>query len=213
MARSEQPGSIRLTHWIMVPSLVLMAASGLQIYTAYPFLGPRGALYRWFPFQGATPPEWLRFGNWLAGARHVHFALAWLLIGNALLYLAYVVLSGEWRRRIFMPARDARNAVLTALGYLRIRPMPQQPGLYNGLQRAAYTSAIFLGAVEILSGLAIWKPVQWWWLTACFGGYDAARVVHLFGLVALSVFAIGHVTMVAAHPRTFLAMVTGGKRG
>jgi thiosulfate reductase cytochrome b subunit len=208
----EQPWPIRLTHWIAVPSLALMAGSGLQIYMAFPFMGPRGSEYGWFPFERMQLPSWIRVGDWLAGARHVHFACAWLLVGNAFAYFAFLLISGEWRRRSFVPKRDTRSALLTALSYIRLRPAPPREGLYNGLQRAAYTAAVALGAIEMLSGLAIWKPVQLRWLTACFGGYDAARAIHFLGLVALATFVLGHVVLVACHPRTLLNMLTGGRR-
>src|SRR5437868_1199652 len=179
--RRPQPWPIRLAHWVNVPLLVVMAGSGLQIFVAYPSLGPRGRPYGWYPFDGIPPPTWLRLGDWLAGARHVHFAFAWLLVGNALVYLAYLAGSGAWRERYFLPRRDLGHALATALHYLRLRPAPEQ-GLYNGLQRLAYSTALALGVVEVLSGLAIWKPLQLRWLAALFGGYDAARAVHLVGL-------------------------------
>jgi thiosulfate reductase cytochrome b subunit len=158
------------------------------------------------------PPEALRLGGWLAGARHLHFAFAWLFLVNALVYVGYEAFSGEWRRRVFEPRRDARNALQVSLHYLRIRPAPPQPELYNGLQRLAYTVAIALGLVLLLSGLAIWKPVQLPFLGWLFGGYDGARAAHFIGLVALALFTVGHVVMVAAHPRSFVTMVTGGRR-
>lgn len=211
--RREQPWPIRLTHWVALPAITLMAGSGLQIYMAFPSMGPRGRAIGWFPFERADLPSWMRVGDWLAGARHVHFAVAWLLIANAVAYLTFLAVSGEWRRRVFAPRRDARHGLLTALAYLRIRPLPPSNGLYNGLQRAAYTCSFALGAVEVLSGLAVWKPVQLRWLAACFGGYDGARLIHFLGLVALAAFVLAHVLMVALHPRTFLTMLTGGRRG
>ena len=212
-ARPEQPWPIRLTHWTAVVAIAAMAGSGLQIWMAYPFLGPRGARYSWFPLQGLMPPAAFRFGHWLAGARHLHFAFAWLFVVNALFYVAYFLFSGEWHRRVFEPGRDAKNAVATALHYLRIRPAPEQKELYNGLQRLAYTVALGLGLILLLSGLAIWKPVQLHALTWWFGGYDGARAVHFLGLLALAAFVVGHVVMVVAHPRSLLAMLTGGRRG
>jgi thiosulfate reductase cytochrome b subunit len=209
----EQPWPIRLTHWISVVAIGAMAGSGLQIWVAYPFLGPRGALYSWFPLQGLMPPPALRLGEWLAGARHLHFAFAWILVVNALAYVGYEAFSGEWRRRVFEPRRDARNALATALHYLRVRPAPPELALYNGLQRLAYSGAIALGLVLVLSGLAIWKPVQLRLLGWLFGGYDGARAAHFIGLIALAAFVVAHVIMVAAHPRSFLAMITGGRRG
>ncbi|HXW84694.1 MAG TPA: hypothetical protein VEJ86_09845, partial [Candidatus Binataceae bacterium] len=85
-----------------MPLLIIMAGSGLQILVAYPFLGPRGALYRWYPLQGKAPHDWMCIGGWLAGGRHWHFAFAWLLVANGLFYLTYLCASGEWRRRMFL---------------------------------------------------------------------------------------------------------------
>ena len=212
-ARLRQPLPIRLMHWINVPLLVIMAGSGLQIFVAYPNLGPRGALYRWYPLQGLAPPSWMRLGGWLAGARHLHFAVAWFLIFNGAAYLLYLLISGEWRRRAFLPRRDAPNAAAMFVYYLHIRKTAPPEDFYNGLQRLAYTSAIVFGIVVVLSGLAIYKPVQLHWLAALFGGYDVARVVHLSALVLLVAFAVTHLVLVALHPRTIIDMVTGGRRG
>ncbi|MHB1844473.1 MAG: cytochrome b/b6 domain-containing protein [Deltaproteobacteria bacterium] len=210
--RRPQPAPVRIAHWINVPALAVMAASGLEIFTAYPKLGPRDHPYRWFPLQGWDPPALLRTGGWLAGARHVHFALAWLLVGNALVYLGYLSLSGEWRRRTFLPRRDASGLLETLGAYARLRNPPPR-GLYNGLQRFAYTSALALGLIELLSGLAIYKPVQLWPVTALFGGFEAARAVHFLGLAALVFFTSGHLAMVLLHPRSLWEMVAGGRRG
>jgi thiosulfate reductase cytochrome b subunit len=211
-ARAEQPLAIRLTHWINVPVLLVMAMSGLQILAAFPRLGPRGDSYAWYLFDGKRPLAWMTTGEWLAGARHIHFALAWFLIANGIVYLAYAVASGEWRRRAFLPRRDVQNAMQMALYYARIRRTAPEHDLYNGLQRLAYTSAIVLGIVEVLSGLAIWKPVQLSFLAWPFGGYDGARAVHLLGLVALVLFTIGHIVLVALHPRALASIFTGGQR-
>ena len=211
--RLKQPLPIRLMHWINIPLLVIMAGSGLQIFVAYPYLGPRGAKFGWYPLQGVAPPSWMRLGGWLAGARHLHFAVAWFLILNGALYLLYLLVSGEWRRRAFLPMRDAANAAAMVGYYLRIRKTPPPEDFYNGLQRLAYTSAIVFGIVVVLSGLAIYKPVQLHWLTALFGGYDGARAVHLGALVLLVAFAATHLVLVLLHPRTIIDMVTGGRRG
>jgi thiosulfate reductase cytochrome b subunit len=209
--RKPQPWPIRVTHWLNVPALAIMAMSGLQILVAYPFMGPRGAMWSWWPLQGWQPPPWLRVGEWLAGARAWHFALAWLLVGNALVYGIYLLASGEWRRRFFWPPRDVGPAVRQLLYYFRLRKEAPPAALYNSLQRLAYTSAMGLGLVEVLSGLAIWKPVQLELLARLFGGYDGARAVHFVGLVLLAGFVVTHVLMVALHPRSLGEMITGGK--
>lgn len=210
-ARRPQPLLIRITHWLNVPVLAVMAMSGLQILRAYPYFGPQGVRYDWVPGQNWDSPSWLRAGDWLAGARHLHFALAWLLVINAIVYLVYLVTSGEWRRRLFWPPRDARPALHQVLYYLRIRKEPPPVDLYNSLQRSAYTAAIGLGIVLVLSGLAIYKPVQLHRLAWLMGGYDGARVIHFLGLIAIVGFVISHVIMVALHPKSLGEMITGGK--
>ncbi len=183
---------IRITHWINVPVLVIMAMSGLEILLAYPFFGPRGAEMDWVPLSGWMPPEWMRMGGWLAGGRDLHFAFAWALVLNALVYLIYLGVSGEWRRRLLWKAQPNQR--------------------YNVLQRAAYTSALGLAILEVLSGLAMWKPIQLHRLTALLGGYDLARVLHFLAMLGLFAFLIGHVVMVAIHWRKFPEMITGGDR-
>lgn len=210
--RREQPLPIRIVHWCNALFLILMAGSGLQILTAYPSLGPRGAQYWWYPFQGTPPPSWLRIGGWLGGGRHWHFAIAWFFVLNGICYLAYCFLSGEWRRRMFRPARDVNGARAQFLYYLRIRKAPPPADFYNGLQRFAYSSAIIFGVVMVLSGLAIYKPVQLHFLTLLFGGYDGARVVHLAGLFLLAMFLVTHLVLVSMHPREIVNMITGGRR-
>jgi thiosulfate reductase cytochrome b subunit len=211
--RRIQPLTIRLNHWLNVLFIVLMAGSGLEIFAAYPSLGPQGAKYGWYPWQGVAPPKWLTIGGWLAGARHWHFAIAWFLVLNGVIYLAYFFGRGEWRRRLFLPARDASNALRMFGYYLRVLKMPPPADFYNGLQRFAYSSVVIVVTLQVLSGLAIYKPVQLHWLLRLFGGYDAARVIHLLGLVFIVMFVATHIVLVLLHPRELLAMVTGGKRG
>src|SRR5262249_44353964 len=146
--RKPQPWPIRLSHWVNVPALAIMAMSGLQILVAYPYMGPRGGMWSWWPLQDWHPPEWLRVGQWLAGARAWHFAMAWLLVGNAAIWLGYLAASGEWRRRFFWPPRDTGPALRQLAYYLRLRREPPPVDLYNGLQRMAYTTALGLGVVE-----------------------------------------------------------------
>jgi thiosulfate reductase cytochrome b subunit len=210
--RPAQPWIIRVTHWVNVALLAIMAGSGLRILISYPFLGPRGGPYGWYPLQGWRPPDSLTVGGWLAGARHWHFAFAWLFAANALLYGIYLLASGEWRRRLFWPPRDARNALQTVLHDLRIRrEPPASVGLYNGMQRLAYTGVLALAPVLVLSGLALYAPVQLPHLTALLGGYDAARVIHFLVLGSFALFLVVHVVQVLLHPRTLVDMTLGGR--
>jgi thiosulfate reductase cytochrome b subunit len=209
--RREQPWPIRLSHWLNVPLLVVMAGSGLEILGAFPRMGPVGAEYGWYPLQGFRAPSGLLLGGWLAGARALHFAFAWLLVLNGLGYLAYVFGTGEWRRRFFFPVRDTRNALQTLAYYVRLRREPPAQELYNGLQRLAYTSVILFGAGAVLTGLVMYKPLQLSWLAVPMGGYDGARVLHFLMLALFAAFTAGHLLMVALHPRTVPAMLTGGR--
>jgi thiosulfate reductase cytochrome b subunit len=213
MRRAAHPVLIRVTHWAHAVLFTVMAGSGLQILAAFPLLGPRGEPYAWYRLQGVPPPAALTIGGWLAGARHWHFAFAWLFAANALLYGVYLFASGAWRQRLFLPRRDARNAWETVLHDLRLRKeAPPSVGLYNGMQRLAYTGALAIALLLVLSGLAIYKPVQLPRLTAALGGYDSARAIHLLLLAALTAFLVVHVVQVLLHPRTLVEMTAGGAR-
>jgi thiosulfate reductase cytochrome b subunit len=205
-----QPWTIRATHWANVILLVILAGSGLQILVAFPALGAMGEEYAWYPLQGVPPPAALRIGAWLAGARHWHFAFGWFFVANALVYAVYLFASGEWRERLFFPRRDARNAVETVLHDLRLRRAAPRPvGLYNGMQRLSYTGVLAVAPLLVLSGLAMYKPVQLPRLTALLGGYDFARALHLLVLAALAAFTVVHVIQVILHPRTLVDMTVG----
>jgi len=212
MATPAQPVLIRVTHWINAVLLAVMAGSGLQILRAYPRLGEIGRAYAWYPLQGKPPPALATIGGWLAGARHWHFAFAWLFAANALVYALYLAASGVWRERLFSPRRDARSAWQTLLHDLHLRRgAPPPVGLYNGAQRLAYTGVLLMAPLTVLSGLALYKPVQLPRLTALLGGYDAARALHLLVLAALALFTVVHVVQVLLHPRTLVDMTIGGR--
>jgi len=213
MSRSGQPVQpwpIRATHWANAILLVILAGSGLQILVAFPMLGAYAEPYRWYLLQDFTPPAAVRIGAWLAGARHWHFAFGWFFVANATVYAIYLFASGAWRERLFFPRRDARNAVETVLHDLRLRrDAPRKVGLYNGMQRLSYTGVLVMAPLLVLSGLAMYKPVQLPRLTALLGGYDFARAIHLLVLAALTAFTVVHVVQVILHPRTFVDMTVG----
>lgn len=204
---------VRLTHWATVPILAGLVASGLQIYHAYARFGERGGPYFANPFQDAQFPAWSRLGGWLAGALNWHFALMWAFVAVGLLYLAYLVWSGEWRSLLFRP-RDLRGALEMARYYLRVRKDHPPQGKHNPLQKLAYTGAVALGALSALTGLAIYKPVQFSWLTALFGGFQAARYWHFWIVWLFVAFSVAHVVLVfAVDPASLRAMITGWYRG
>jgi thiosulfate reductase cytochrome b subunit len=200
---------VRLTHWAAFVLIFGMIASGLQIYRAYPRFGERGGPYFPNPFQDTVFPLWSRLGGWLAGGINWHFTLMWPLLLVGLLYVGYLLTSGEWRKLVFR-RRDVKPAVRMARYYLRLdRGHPPQ-GKHNALQKAAYTGIILLGSIAILSGFAIWKPVQLAWLTAAFGGFQAARYWHFWTVWLFVGFTLVHVALVfTADPASLRAMVTG----
>ncbi len=205
---------VRLTHWVNAIVLVGMVASGLQIYGAYERFGIRGTqLPLPNPMDMHQFPHWMRLGGWLAGGLNWHFFLMWPLVLNGLLYLGYLALAGEWRPLVFRP-RDVGPAIQMQLYYLRLRKDHPPQGKHNALQKGAYTFIVLLGALSVLSGLALWKPVQLWWLTALFGGYELARYWHFVAVWLFVAFSLVHVILVfVVDPASLRAMITGWYRG
>jgi thiosulfate reductase cytochrome b subunit len=200
---------VRLTHWVNVVAVVVMVGSGLRIFNAYPAFARPGETFPLYPWEGRPVPAWLTFGGWLAGARHWHFAMMWLLVLNALLYLGFLFLHGEWRD--IAPRRgDARDAVEMLKFYLFIRRDHPRQGKHNALQKSAYFTMPLLGALLVLSGLAIWKPVTLGFVTALFVNYQWARLAHFAAMVALLLLVLVHVFMVfAVDPYSLRSMITG----
>jgi thiosulfate reductase cytochrome b subunit len=205
---------VRLTHWINAIVLVGMVASGLQIYGAYERFGIRGTkLPLPNPMDMHQAPKWMRLGGWLAGGLNWHFFLMWPLVLNGLLYLGYLLVAGEWRPLLFRP-RDVRPAIEMQKYYLRLRKDHPAQGKHNALQKGAYTFIVLLGVLSVLSGLALWKPVQLSWLTAAFGGYELARYWHFVAVWLFVAFSLVHVTLVfVVDPASLRAMLTGWYRG
>ena len=205
-------GIVRAAHWLNAVFLVGMIASGLQIYSAFTHFGPRGEPYP-NPFDGTAFPEWSRLGGWLAGGLNWHFALAWPFVITGLVYLAFLVVWGEWRSLLFRP-RDIGPAIQMQLYYLRLRQTHPPQGKHNALQKAAYTFIVALGAVSALSGFAIYKPVQLHWLTSLFGGYELAPYWHFWTVWLFVGFTLLHVALVLlVDPASLRAMITGWYRG
>lgn len=188
------PLIVRITHWVNAFAILIMVASGWRIYNADPLFA--------FKF-----PADLTLGGWLAGALQWHFAAMWLLTVNGLVYLVYGLVSGHLRRKLTPLGasavfHDMRNALRGKLAHDDLTK-------YNAAQRAAYVAAIVLLLLLLLSGLVLWKPVQFYTLGMLMGDYEGARLVHFFSMAALVVFVFVHVAMVALVPRTLPSMFTG----
>lgn len=191
------PLVVRITHWINAFAILIMVASGWRIYNAA-------------PIWAFKIPSELTLGGWLGGALNWHFAAMWLLAINGLVYLGYGIASGHFRRKLLpVTPRAVLHDVLEAL---RGKLAHADLSVYNAAQRAAYLGIILALVVLVFSGLAIWKPVQWQELTAIFGGYEGARIVHFVAMALTVLIVLVHIVMVALVPRTLPTMITGRAR-
>ena len=189
-----QPLWMRATHWLNALAVLVLVASGWRIYNAAPF----------WPFQ--FPAE-LTLGGWLGGALQWHFAAMWLLAANGLVYLLANVFSGRLRRKFF--PLSLRGTVHDALAALRGRLSHADARHYNHVQRLAYLFVMVDIVLLVLSGLVLWKSVQFGLLRDLLGGYEFARRIHFVAMAALVGFVAVHLVMVALVPRTLLSMLSG----
>jgi len=188
------PAWVRITHWINAIAMLMMIGSGWQIYDASPLFG--------FEF----PPS-IALGGWLAGAISWHLAGMWLLVVNGIVYVTLGLATGRFRAKLF-PIRP--GDVVRDLGAaLRGRLSHDDLAVYNAVQKLLYLGVICAGIVIVLSGLSIWKPVQFQEITTLFGGYELARYVHFFAMSAIVAFLGVHILLALIVPRSLRAMIVG----
>ena len=188
------PLLVRTTHWINAAAMVIMIMSGWEIHNAHPIL----------PF---AIPSSLTLGGWLGGATQWHFAAMWVLGGNGIVYLAYGLASGRLYRRLWpiRPRAVWEDLRAAASGHLSHADLAS----YNAVQRLLYSGVILAVGLAVLSGLAIWKPVQFGALTTLLGDFDSARLIHFLAMGAIMLFLVVHVIMALLVPRSLVAMVRG----
>jgi thiosulfate reductase cytochrome b subunit len=186
---------IRCTHWCNALAVIAMALSGWQIYNASPIFG------QW------AFPEQLTLGGWLGGAIQWHFAFMWLLVINFLIYVVMNILTGRFARKLW--PLNPKALLSDAWAALRGRLGHADLSHYNAVQKFAYAAVVVDIFILIVSGLAIWKPVQLSPLAALVGGFDNGRIVHFFAMAFLVLFFIVHVLMVALVPRSLMTMLRG----
>jgi len=192
--RPVHPAWLRATHWLNALAVVILAMSGWRIYNAAPF----------FDF---TIPGAITLGGWLGGAIQWHFAAMWLLAANGLAYLLCNAGTGRLFSQFF--PLSPRAIVADLLAALRGQLSHADLRRYNAVQRAAYLFVMVDAVLLVLSGLVLWKSVQFPLLRELLGGYETARRVHFFAMAALVAFVMVHLAMVALVPRTLLAMIRG----
>ena len=188
------PGWLRVMHWLNAIAVIVLMTSGWQIYNATSFLG-------------FSIPKAITLGGWLGGAILWHFAAMWILFINGLLYLAFNLATGRLLRKFFPLSprallADLRDALKGKLAHA-------DPQHYNMVQRLAYLFVMLDSVLLVLSGLVLWKSVQFPLLRELLGGYEGARLVHFFAMAALAAFVVVHLVMVALVPRTLVYMVRG----
>ena len=190
-----RPRWVRITHWINALAILMMIGSGWQVYDASP-------LFRFIYF-----PSQFALGEWLAGALLWHFAAMWLFVVNFIVYVTLGILTGRFRRKLFpISPRDVFNDFAAAL---RGKLAHDDLTVYNAVQRLLYLGVILAAVVIALSGASIWKPVQFKYLAALFGGYDTARYVHFFAMSTIVAFLTIHVALALLVPKSLRAMIFG----
>jgi thiosulfate reductase cytochrome b subunit len=188
------PGWLRLTHWLNVVAVFILIASGWRIYDAAPV------------FKFRIPPD-ITLGGWLGGALQWHFFAMWLLLANGILYLTLNLVTGRLLHKYFpISPREIFNDFFAAL---KGKLVHADPAHYNSLQKLAYLFVMGVSILVVISGLVMWKSVQFPHLRALMGNYDDARIVHFLCMAGLVGFIAVHLAMVALVPRTFITMIRG----
>ncbi|MBS0561131.1 MAG: cytochrome b/b6 domain-containing protein [Proteobacteria bacterium] len=194
--RRMHPLPVRIMHWTNVVAMAIMIPSGWGIYNDSVIV------------HGLHFPEEVRLGAWAAPSLLWHFAGMWLLMANGLAYLAYGIATGRFRERL-LPIRVA-DIVQTVRETLRLHLAHEDLTTYNAVQKLLYIVVILAGISQVVTGLAIWKPVQFSGLVSLLGGFQTARLLHFIGMAVIVGFVVVHVALALLVPRTLAAMVTGG---
>ena len=189
-----QPAWVRIMHWINAAAMIAMIMSGWQIYNASPL----------FDFQFSRN---ITLGGWLGGGLLWHFAAMWVLVINGVLYVALGFATGRFRRKLWPISPRGVMSDLAKAATLRLSHADLS--VYNSVQRLLYAGILLVGVLIVISGLSIWKPVQFQALTALFGGYDTARYVHFTAMTAICAFLIVHVLLALLVPTSLRAMIIG----
>lgn len=205
--RVEHPVVVRLCHWTFALALAVLIGSGLEVFAAFPSFGDKVTQTDLF-----VPPSVLRIGGWLGGALQWHFSFAWLLTIAMLIYVVYQIVSRNGWQVLFV-GRDARGVWPMARHYFFFGAKPRITEIYNPLQKLAYSVVLLLIVVSLVTGFALYKPVQLSWLIYALGGFRLTRIWHFAAMCGLLVFIPGHLVMVAIHGwNNFASMWTGGRK-
>jgi len=205
----KHPLAIRWFHWINFPVLALMIWSGFLIYWAndvYRIGFADTTLLKFFP---QSFYEALNINGRMAEGMSYHFVFMWLFFINGLMYVLYTIFSGEWRY-LLLNKHFFKESWQVLLHDLHLRKIVPPQGKYNAAQKIAYTSIIVMGFGSIITGLAIYKPVQYGWLCTLCGGYTVARIIHFTLTIGYCLFFLIHIAQVLrAGWKNFQSIITG----
>lgn len=197
-SRRLHPLPLRIMHWVNAITMIVMIMSGWKIYNDEVIFG-----FLHFP-------EAIVLGVWAQHGLQWHFLGMWVLVLNGLAYLAYGVLSGRFRRML-LPIRP-REVMAEVIAALTFRLKHDDLTHYNAVQKSLYVGVIAVIIFQVVTGLALWKPVQFQGLVSLFGDFQGVRLAHFLGMAAIVLFLVVHVSLALLVPRTILAMLTGGPR-
>lgn len=199
LARHEHrlhPLPLRTMHWINAIAIFIMIGSGWKIYND-------DVLFGRLHF-----PDAVVIGKWAQYGLQWHFFGMWIFVLNGLAYLAYGIATGRFRRKLFP---ISISEILVTIGEaLRFKLRHDDLTRYNAVQKILYLGIILIGVLIVISGLALWKPVQFSELASLFGSFQTIRLVHFLCMSAIVLFLIVHVALALMVPKSLVAMFSGG---
>ena len=190
------PLPLRIMHWINAAAIFIMIGSGWKIYND-------DVIFGFLHF-----PDWLVIGKWAQYGLQWHFFGMWIFVLNGLAYVIYGIVTGRFRRKLF--PISPREVLVTVGEALRFRLRHDDLTHYNAVQKVLYLGVVLAGILIVISGLSLWKPIQFSELASLFGSFQTIRLVHFFCMAAIVAFIVVHVTLALLVPQSLVAMVTGG---
>jgi thiosulfate reductase cytochrome b subunit len=194
--RRLHPLGLRIMHWINAVAIFIMIGSGWRIYND-------DVLFGWLRF-----PDFLVIGKWAQYGLQWHFFGMWIFVINGLAYLTYGIVTGRFRQKLF--PISPREVLATVSDALRFRLSHEDLTIYNAVQKILYLGVMLVGVLIVITGLCLWKPVQFSELSGLFGNFQTIRLIHFLCMSAIVAFVLVHVTLALLVPQSLLAMLTGG---
>lgn len=198
-----QPRLVRVTHWINAIAMIIMIGSGWRIYNDSPLIHDF-FFDNTFTLGGDPATSDAKWQNHASGGLQWHFAAMWVLVLNGLVYYAYGFWSGRFKTKLW--PIEVREVIANITDALQFK-LTHEAGVYNHVQRILYIGVMSLGVIVVVSGLAMWKPVQFQVLYYIFGTFQAARWVHFLAMTGIVLFLIVHVVLALLVPSTLLTML------